>query len=127
MGLAESFTCPDHGWQWAVDGQLARVPDPAAFPDGVPESSSRLKGVACTEWAGFVWVFLSPDPPPLSEFLGAVAPLIDVYRPQDYALVEDLTLAGPCNWKVCVDAFNEVYHLRSVHPEILGFVDDVNV
>ena len=127
MGRAESFRCPYHGWQWATDGQLARVPDPAAFPGGVPESSSRLKGVACTEWAGFVWVFLSPDPPPLSEFLGAVAPLIEVYRPQDYALVEDLTLDVPCNWKVCVDAFNEVYHLRSVHPEILGFVDDVNV
>ncbi len=127
MGRAESFWCPYHGWQWTTDGRLARVPDLEAFPGGVPEGSSHLKDVACAEWAGFVWIFLASDPPPLSEYLGAVAPLIEAYRLQDYALVEDLTLDLPCNWKVCVDAFNEVYHLSSVHPEILGFVDDVNV
>jgi hypothetical protein len=86
-----------------------------------------LKEVACAEWAGRVWVSLAADPPPLEEYLGPVAPLIEAYRLEDYALVEDLTLVLPCNWKVNVDAFNEAYHLKSVHPEILGLVDDVNV
>jgi phenylpropionate dioxygenase-like ring-hydroxylating dioxygenase large terminal subunit len=127
MGRARSFACPYHGWEWDTDGRLAHVPDAETFPDGVPPGSSRLKGVACEEWAGFVWVFLSADPPPLREYLGPVAPLIEAYRLPDYALVEDLTLDLPCNWKVSVDAFNEAYHLKSVHPEILGLVDDVNV
>jgi phenylpropionate dioxygenase-like ring-hydroxylating dioxygenase large terminal subunit len=127
MGRVRSFSCPYHGWEWDRDGRLAHVPDAETFPDGVPAESSRLKSVACTEWAGLVWVFLSSDPPPLREYLGPVAPLIEAYRLPDYALVEDLTLDLPCNWKVSVDAFNEAYHLKSVHPEILGLVDDVNV
>lgn len=127
MGRARSFQCPYHGWDWGTDGTLACVSDPETFPDGVPAASSRLKEVACAEWAGFVWVYLSADPPPLQEYLGPVAPLIEAYRLEDCALVEDLTLDLPCNWKVSVDAFNEVYHLKSVHPEVLGLVDDVNV
>jgi phenylpropionate dioxygenase-like ring-hydroxylating dioxygenase large terminal subunit len=127
MGRAKSFPCPYHGWEWSTDGGLAHVPDAETFAGGVPAGSSRLKGVACAEWAGFVWVFLSPDPPSLAEYLGPAAPLIEAYRLEDCALVEDLTLDLPCNWKVSVDAFNEAYHLKSVHPEILGLVDDVNV
>ncbi len=28
-----------------------------------------------------------------------------------------------CNWKVVMDAFQECYHLHSVHPELVSFVD----
>lgn len=127
MGRARSFPCPYHGWEWSSDGRLVHVPDAETFGAGVPADSSRLAEVASAEWAGFVWVFLAADPPPLAEFLAPAAPLIEAYRLQDYALVEDRTLDLPCNWKVSVDAFNEAYHLKSVHPEILGLVDDVNV
>lgn len=127
MGRTRCFPCPYHGWEWAFDGSLTKVPDRETFGDAIPAASSRLKEVACAEWAGRVWVFLSPDPPPLEEYLGEVAPLIEAYRLEDYALVEDFTLDLPCNWKVNVDAFNEAYHLKTVHPEILGLVDDVNV
>jgi phenylpropionate dioxygenase-like ring-hydroxylating dioxygenase large terminal subunit len=127
MGRARSFECPYHGWEWATDGCLARVPDAETFREGVPAESSRLKGAACEEWAGLVWVCLADNAPPLLEYLGPVASPIEAYRLPDYALVEDFTLDLPCNWKVCVDAFNEAYHLKSVHPEILGLVDDVNV
>jgi phenylpropionate dioxygenase-like ring-hydroxylating dioxygenase large terminal subunit len=127
MGRTRCFPCPYHGWEWAIDGSLASVPDRETFRDGIPADSSRLREVACAEWAGRVWVFLSADPPPLQDYLAPIAPLIEAYRLEDYALVEDFTLDLPCNWKVCVDAFNEAYHLQSVHPEILGLVDDVNV
>jgi phenylpropionate dioxygenase-like ring-hydroxylating dioxygenase large terminal subunit len=127
MGQARSFQCPYHGWDWGHDGRLRSVCDAESFPEGIPDPSTTLKRVACTEWAGFVWICFAPDPPTLQEYLGPAAPLIEAYRLEDFALVEDQTLDLPCNWKVCVDAFNEVYHLRSVHPEILGLIDDVNV
>lgn len=127
LGRAKSFPCPYHGWEWSADGRLAHVPDRESFSQDIPAASTQLKEVACTEWAGRVWVFFSDDPPPLQEYLGPVAPLIEAYRLEDYTLVEDMTLVLPCNWKVNVDAFNEAYHLKSVHPEILGLVDDVNV
>jgi phenylpropionate dioxygenase-like ring-hydroxylating dioxygenase large terminal subunit len=127
MGRARSFQCPYHGWEYHADGRLKCVSDPDSFPQGLAADALGLKRVACAEWAGFVWVNLASDPPPLHEYLGPVAPLIEAYRLEDCALVEDLTLDMPCNWKVCVDAFNEAYHLKCVHPEILGLVDDVNV
>ena len=43
------------------------------------------------------------------------------------SLVDDVTLEIDCNWKTCVDAFNEAYHVRATHPELLEYTDDVNV
>lgn len=126
-GQAKSFQCPYHGWTYTTGGKLARVTDPDAFPEDLDVEALGLKAVACEEWAGFVWVNLNAQAPSLEEYLGPVRAQIDAYRLGDFALVEDLTLDMPCNWKVCVDAFNEVYHLSSVHPEILGVVDDINV
>lgn len=126
-GRARAFACPYHGWEWGLDGCLQHVPDADSFPGGVPAGSRRLAPVACAEWAGFVWVCLTPDPPPLLDYLGPIAPLIAAYRLEDYTLVEDLTLDVPCNWKVNVDAFNEAYHLHAVHPDLLGMVDDRHV
>lgn len=42
-------------------------------------------------------------------------------------LVDDVTLEVACNWKTCVDAFNEAYHVQGLHPELLEWTDDVNV
>ena len=126
-GQVKSFQCPYHGWTWRTDGALARVPDRESFAPGPADDSLRLREVACEEWEGLVWICAAADPPPLRDYLGPVASLIEAYRLRDYELVEDMTLELPCNWKVCVDAFNEAYHLKSVHPEILGMVDDVHV
>jgi phenylpropionate dioxygenase-like ring-hydroxylating dioxygenase large terminal subunit len=127
VGHAKSFQCPYHGWTWRPDGVLARVPDRESFEPGFVEERFHLREVACEEWSGMVWICAADDAPSLRDYLGPVGPLVDAYGFDDYALVEDFTLDLACNWKVCVDAFNEAYHLKSVHPEILGMVDDVNV
>lgn len=126
-GQVKSFQCPYHGWTWRADGVLARVPDAESFRPEISGDSFRLREVACAEWSGMVWICAARDAPPLREYLGPVAALVEPYRFDDYTLVEDFTLDLPCNWKVCVDAFNEAYHLKIVHPEILGMVDDVHV
>jgi phenylpropionate dioxygenase-like ring-hydroxylating dioxygenase large terminal subunit len=124
-GRAKAFQCPYHGWTWSTDGRLLSVPDLETFPQGVPPDQFGLVEVHCTAWAGFVWVCLDRDPPSLAEYLGPVAPFIEAYHLESYAPVEDLSVDLACNWKVAVDAFNESYHLRHVHPAILGIVDDV--
>ncbi|MDA0338466.1 MAG: RHO alpha subunit C-terminal catalytic domain-containing protein [Proteobacteria bacterium] len=43
------------------------------------------------------------------------------------ALTRDVTIEWDCNWKASVDAFNEVYHVQCIHPELLYDNDDVNV
>ena len=72
----------------------------------------------------FVWIHFDPDAPSLAEFLGLVADRMAAYRLQDYALTQDQTCEVDCNWKVAADAFNEAYHLRAVHPQLMQLVDE---
>jgi phenylpropionate dioxygenase-like ring-hydroxylating dioxygenase large terminal subunit len=126
-GHAATFQCPYHLWTYGRDGGLTWVPDADDFPQGDPTGCIGLPEVRCETWNGWVFVNLDPDAEPLTEFLG---PLVQHLAPYDfganYHLVEDISMAWSCNWKVGVDAFNEVYHVQGIHPELLSFTDDVD-
>jgi len=126
-GHASSFQCPYHLWTYERDGRLSWVPDADDFPQGDPVGCVGLPEVRCETWNGWVFVNLDGAAEPLDEYLG---PLTDHLAPYDFAanyhLVEDISMAWDCNWKVGVDAFNEVYHVQGIHPELLSFTDDVD-
>jgi hypothetical protein len=86
-----------------------------------------LSRVACDTWGGFVWVNLSPDPEPLREYLGVLPRHLDPYHFEQQTVVNDVTIEIDCNWKTCVDAFNESYHVQGTHPGLMEYSDDVNV
>ncbi len=134
-GRARSFLCPYHHWEYALDGSLITVPDASSFdacghgvrlPIAAGHETLGLTPVACEVWQGFVWVNLAASPPPLLDFLGPVADRLADYDLASYALEQDQTLDLDCNWKVGVDAFNEAYHLRAVHPQLLDLLDETN-
>jgi hypothetical protein len=78
-------------------------------------------------WGGWVFLNMNPDAEPLGKFLGSVADHLAPYDfERNYALAEDYTFEWDCNWKVAVDAFNEVYHVQGIHPELLPISDDVD-
>jgi phenylpropionate dioxygenase-like ring-hydroxylating dioxygenase large terminal subunit len=57
----------------------------------------------------------------LLDFLGPVArEITPEYDGQPLRIVHRRRLTLPCNWKVAVEAFLEVYHLRTVHPKSLA-------
>ena len=113
------FTCPYHDWQFGLDGALKKAPDAGAIP---PEFG-HLSELRCEVQAGWVWVSLAADAVPLQEFLGPVLPRLQVYHAERYRRVGHLTLEIACNWKASADVSNEWYHLRAVHPELLGWCD----
>ncbi|APR79832.1 Phenylpropionate dioxygenase [Minicystis rosea] len=127
IGHARTFRCPYHRWEFAIDGALVDVPDAEAFAGCKARSELGLRPVAAEIWEGFVWINLAPNPEPLLDFLGPVAERLAAYRLEDYALEQDQTLDIECNWKVGVDAFNEAYHLGSVHPQLLQMLDETRV
>ncbi len=126
-GHARTFRCPYHLWEYALDGTLERLPEPECFTATFREGRPRLRSVAVDVWGGLVWVNFDPDPEPLVNFFGPVGARLAAYKLEEYALVEDQTVDLPCNWKVGVDAFNEAYHLRAVHPQLLQMLDEVHV
>ena len=126
MGHAESFQCAYHFFEFNLDGSKKFVPDEDTFTQGVPQETALVE-VPCDTWGGFVWFNMNPDAEPLLEFLDPIAQHLDPYHFEDYAIVQDMTLEWDCNWKTSVDAFNEVYHVQGIHPQLLESLDDIHV
>src|SRR5437879_892025 len=69
-GSTKQFTCGFHGWTYALDGQLAFVPDQDQF-FSLDRSACGLTPIAAQLWQGFI--FICPQPRPaesLEEWLG---------------------------------------------------------
>ncbi len=125
-GHGKTFVCPYHRWAYDLQGKLRGVPDREDFPQGLPEDA-RMPSVSVDTWGAWVFVSLDPDAEPLSDYLGEAAEHLEPYHfERNYALTEDITFEWQCNWKVGVDAFNEVYHVQGIHPELLEISDDVD-
>jgi phenylpropionate dioxygenase-like ring-hydroxylating dioxygenase large terminal subunit len=78
--------------------------------------------VRCETWDG--WVFINEDleAAPLLEFLGPVAEqMAEINGPAMRAVGTQVHHLA-CNWKLMVDAFLEVYHVRTVHPDNAAFL-----
>jgi phenylpropionate dioxygenase-like ring-hydroxylating dioxygenase large terminal subunit len=125
-GRSSTFSCRYHAWEWNLDGTLRHATDADTFPQGIPPGL-RLGSLRCETWGGFVWVTMDPAAEPLADYLGVVPAHLAPYRFEEHVLVDDVTLEVACNWKTCVDAFNEAYHVQGTHPELLEYSDDVNV
>lgn len=115
-GTARRLTCQYHSWSYGLDGGLRAVPDARSFAD-LDQDALALVPVRCEVWDG--WVFVNEDlgAQPLVEFLGPLAQqMSEINGPAMRAVGTQVHQLG-CNWKLMVDAFLEVYHVRTVHPD----------
>jgi len=115
-GTARRLTCQYHSWSYGTDGILKTVPDSRSFV-GLDKDSLGLIPVRCEIWDG--WVFISEDAGacPLVEFLGPIADQMSEINGPGMRAVGTQVHQLDCNWKLMVDAFLEVYHVRTVHPD----------
>jgi phenylpropionate dioxygenase-like ring-hydroxylating dioxygenase large terminal subunit len=127
-GSAARFTCPYHKWSYGLDGQILAVSRPdfnGTIEDFVgPKDSLGLVEVPVECFAGFIFLNPDRDAPPLEDFLGDAAAVLEAYR------IDEMVPVGmnvreqiACNWKVVMDAFQEGYHVQAVHPELVQFMD----
>lgn len=115
-GTARRLTCQYHSWSYALDGTLRAVPDSRSFV-ALDRDALGLVPVRCEVWDGWVFVNEDIDAPPLLEFLGPIAEqMAEIDGPAMRAVGSQLHRLD-CNWKLMVDAFLEVYHVRTVHPD----------
>ncbi len=122
-GTARRLTCQYHSWSYGTDGVLKAVPDARSFA-GLDTGQLGLVPVRCETWEG--WVFVSEDPNvvPLAEFLGPIREqMVEIDGPS-MRLVGTQVHHLACNWKLMVDAFLEVYHIRTVHPDNAALLYD---
>lgn len=127
-GRASSFKCPFHGWTWGKDGTLVDLPAEWDFPQiaGDPLASCLPEAQVAT-WAGFVFVNMDPAAEPFDTYAAKLIEHFDGAFDFDERFRAMHTVKEvPANWKVCMEAFSEAYHVIATHPQILEFCADTN-
>jgi len=126
IGSVEQFQCMYHHWTYGLDGKIEHIPDLSSFPQGCPPAG-RIAPLPCGEWGSFVWFSLNPEIEPLLDYLDPIPQHLAPYHFERMKWTRDITVEWDCNWKASVDAFNESYHVQGIHPQLLWYLDDVNL
>lgn len=122
-GDVQGFVCGYHGWTYALDGRLINLRDKRDFVDLDTDCRSLIP-VRCERF--YNWVFVNEDPD-AEPFATHTAPFTDYFaqlQPDTFRLVYQEGFDVKCNVKVLMDAFLEVYHLKSIHQSTVDrFLD----
>ena len=116
-GSCRQFACKYHGWRYDLDGEVSYVHNAPEFFD-LEAAALKLPEIHCDVWNGFIFICLDSEPrQTLREFLGGVTRLDDYpfEKMTSYQQIE-----GPVNsnWKLLMDAFQELYHVPYVHSKM---------
>jgi phenylpropionate dioxygenase-like ring-hydroxylating dioxygenase large terminal subunit len=122
-GTARRLTCQYHSWSYDLAGVLKAVPDARSFA-GLDQQALGLVPVRCEAWEGWIFVNEDPDAEPLGEFLGPLREQAAEVDGPSLRRVGTQTHHVAANWKAMVDAFLEVYHIRTVHPDNAALLYD---
>jgi len=121
-----SITCPYHAWNYRLDGKLRARPHfhgadvPETFKEGGGPKLD-LMPVRTETWNGCIFVNVSGDAAPLSDWL---APLIRRTAAYDFGAIRwagKLDFEVNANWKLVYENYMEGYHVFAVHPRLLKF------
>jgi phenylpropionate dioxygenase-like ring-hydroxylating dioxygenase large terminal subunit len=110
------LTCAYHGWSYDLQGQLQGLRDRRDFTDLNPDCL-HLIPVRCERLGRWVFINEDPEAPALLESLGPVARQWQQFDPERIRHVESYGFDVDCNVKIMLEAFFEVYHLKSIHRE----------
>jgi phenylpropionate dioxygenase-like ring-hydroxylating dioxygenase large terminal subunit len=115
-GRTARFHCKYHGWQWALDGEIAHVHERESWDGSLNDTNLRLPQVNVGTWGGFVFVNLNTDCEPLETYLKEVIYYLDQFDIHKMRYTWRKWTRVNCNWKVAIEAFNEGYHANTTHP-----------
>ncbi len=117
------FVCGYHGWTYNLEGKLINFRDRRDFVD-LDKSCHGLVGVRCERLGNWVFVNEDANAEPLLQHLGAIPAHLAQFDVDTTRHVDSRSYDVACNVKVLLDAFLEVYHLKSIHVDTVDrFLD----
>lgn len=122
-GRTKRFSCPYHGWVYDLAGRLVNAPY-MEESDLFDPKSCRLAPVRAEVWQGWIFVNFDPSAPSLTEFLGTMGERMDFLHCEELRLSHTYSFELDCNWKLVVENFMDLYHLRVLHAESFGATVD---
>ncbi len=122
-GSTRGLMCRYHGWTYNLEGDLVNLRDRRDFVD-LDTSCRGLYPVRCETFGNWLFVNEDPQAEPLLDYLGPVVSDFAQMQPENLRFVERHGFEIKCNIKIMMDAFLEVYHLKSIHQNTVDrFLD----
>jgi Rieske 2Fe-2S family protein len=118
--LGRFMTCPYHQWSYALNGDLARVPQEEAQFDGLDHCTMGLHRAQVAEWQGMVFANPSLDAPSLDASMSGLDQRLDHFLSGPLQQVAKVEYEAACNWKLLVENHIDVYHLWYLHARSLA-------
>jgi len=115
--------CPFHGMSWQLDGTLRDIPCRWDFPH-IEAEQFGLAEILCDTWGGFVFVNFDTRAPELAEYLGVLPEHFRTFPLDRRQVSLHIQKILPGNWKMCVEAFLEAFHVLATHPEGARYTAD---
>ncbi|CDO89102.1 hypothetical protein AWC29_11550 [Mycobacterium triplex] len=115
-GTTRMFTCPYHGWAYALDGRLTGAPARKMFTGEI--EGRGLTPLPVSERGGLIVVGLAPG----VEVDGVLGEVEEPLSEYDFATrhhAETRRFEIATNWKLAVDVNFEGYHFPYVHADTL--------
>ena len=122
-GQSRGFVCPYHGWSYTLKGELVAVRDKRDFVD-LDFNCLSLVSVRCENIGNLIFVNEDAEAEPLLDHIGPMVAEFAQYQFDTLRLVDSRSYEVGCNVKVLLDAFLEVYHIKSIHEKTVDrFLD----
>ena len=110
-----SLVCGFHAWSYNTKGELTWVADEGNFFD-LPKCDLGLTPIHADVFEGFIFINLEETPHEgLREYLGGVADQLEGGGFSELTLMAQYKVDEHANWKIALDAQNELYHLPFQH------------
>lgn len=128
-GKEESFTCPYHQWNFALDGKLQGVPlkrgvlKKGGMPPDFDNANHGLTRLQVHLENGTIWASFHPEPPAFAEYSGPPV-MAHIHR---HFPGRKLKLLGynrqliPSNWKLYFENLKDPYHATLLHSFLITF------
>jgi anthranilate 1,2-dioxygenase large subunit/terephthalate 1,2-dioxygenase oxygenase component alpha subunit len=118
-----TFQCVYHAWCYDLEGNLTSIAfergvnGKGGMPPGFDKAAHGPKKLRTTTLCGLVFATLSPDTPPIEEYLGAevLGRVRRVLGGRSVEVLGRFTQALPNNWKLYVENVKDTYHASLLH------------
>jgi Rieske 2Fe-2S family protein len=119
------LTCPYHDWTYDLEGRLISVPEEESEFGVLDKACLGLKPASVDIWRGMLFVHPDVDAGPITNWFGDIEDKLGPHKVEDLSEYKKgaHSYEIKANWKIVVENYIDVYHLKHLHSGTLSMYD----